>query len=215
MLEVSVYQQINGRIEFIGVCLPSNTISIDHMNKILKWFITFLFVLGALLVSIMYICIFKSSLYRNKQLTERKIIKLRMKRKAESGNVKLTKIETIRQTYRLSISHENIPNFHPRISFKSNFETNWLKSSNLNEINSKLSVYMKRNSWLIKSQFTANSLVVLSEYYQRSRLVYGMSCYMDQGEILDKVEKHAIQYVKSVLGLNNSCNSDRVRVALY
>jgi hypothetical protein len=85
----------------------------------------------------------------------------------------------------------------------------------VNEVHTKLNVYLKRNSWLIKTHFTPKSLVTLSNYYHQSRIIYGMNCFLDHGNIIDKIEKHGVQYVKSILGLNNSCNSDRVRAALY
>jgi hypothetical protein len=84
----------------------------------------------------------------------------------------------------------------------------------LMQINSKLEVYNKRNSWLIKKYFTPKSLVCISQYYQFSRLGYGMSCYLDNKDIIDRVEKHSIRYTKSIFGLSYQVNSDRLRLIL-
>ena len=82
------------------------------------------------------------------------------------------------------------------------------------EVNSKLSIYLKRNNWLIKKHFSPRSLTLISDYYQKSRLVYGMSSFLDDPYTITQVERHSVQYTKSVLGLKNCVNSRRIRLAL-
>lgn len=84
----------------------------------------------------------------------------------------------------------------------------------LMDTNNKLDVYLKRNSWLMKQHFTPKSLVTLSMYYQYSRIGYGMSCYLDRQDIIEKVEGYSMKYTKSILGLSNQTNSDRLRLIL-
>jgi hypothetical protein len=82
------------------------------------------------------------------------------------------------------------------------------------ELNKRLDVYMGRNKWIIKKYFTPKSLVTLSMYYQYSRIGYGMSCFLDDHDIIDSVERYSIKYTKAILGLNNQVNSDRLRLIL-
>ena len=84
----------------------------------------------------------------------------------------------------------------------------------LEEINSKLEIYLKRNNWINKHNLTPKTLVMLASYYQHSRVIYGMSCFLDKREVIDSVERGNIRYTKSILGLSNQVNSNRLRVIL-
>ena len=65
MLQLSVYQKIEGTIVFIGVCLPSE-MSMTYDLK-LKFIITSFFLLGACIVGFIYILIFKAAFLLNKK----------------------------------------------------------------------------------------------------------------------------------------------------
>jgi len=82
----------------------------------------------------------------------------------------------------------------------------------LEEVKKKLDIYYSRNKWIKKSTLTPKSLINLSTYYQRSRVVYGMSCFLDMSKIIDSVERGNLRYTKSILGLSNQVNSDRLRI---
>lgn len=84
----------------------------------------------------------------------------------------------------------------------------------LGEINKKLEVYLTRNNWINKANLTPKSLIALSTYYQRSRVIYGMSCFLDMKSVIESVERGNLKYTKSILGLSNQVNSDRLRVIL-
>jgi len=43
-------------------------------------------------------------------------------------------------------------------------------------------------------------------------MVYGMSCFLDLSKIIDSVERGNLRYTKSILGLSNQVNSDRLRI---
>jgi hypothetical protein len=51
-------------------------------------------------------------------------------------------------------------------------------------------------------------------YFQRSRVIYGMACFLDMKNIIESVERANLKYTKSILGLVNQVNSDRLRVIL-
>ena len=84
----------------------------------------------------------------------------------------------------------------------------------LNAVNKKLETYMTRNQWLIKKYFTPKSLVTISLYYQYSRIGYGMACFLDMPDVINKVERFSMKYTKSILGLKNYVSSDKVRLTL-
>ena len=68
-----------------------------------------------------------------------------------------------------------------------------------------------RSKWINKLTLTPKSLINLSMYYQRSRVIYGMSCFLDMKGIIESVERGNLKYIKSILGFNNQVNSDRLR----
>ena len=84
----------------------------------------------------------------------------------------------------------------------------------LEETKKKLEVYLMRSNWINKSTLTPKSLINLSMYYQRSRVIYGMSCFLDLKGVIEAVERGNLQYTKSILGLSNQVNSDRLRIVL-
>jgi len=81
----------------------------------------------------------------------------------------------------------------------------------LEEVKKKLDIYLSRNNWINKSTLAPKNLINLSTYYQRSRMVYGMSCFLYMCKIIDTVERGNLRYTKSILGPSNQVNSDRLR----
>ena len=51
-------------------------------------------------------------------------------------------------------------------------------------------------------------------YFQRFRVIYGMACFLDMKNIIESVERANLRYTKSILGLVNQLNNDRLRVIL-
>ena len=84
----------------------------------------------------------------------------------------------------------------------------------LEQLNKKLEVYLARSTWINRKFFTPKSLMSLAGYYQHSRLVYGMSCFLDDKKLIEYVESGCMKYVKAILGLKNQVNSNRLRVIL-
>ncbi len=57
-------------------------------------------------------------------------------------------------------------------------------------------------------------MINLSMYYQMSRVIYGMSCFLDMKGIIDAIERGNLQYTKYILGLSNQVSSVRLRIVL-
>ena len=73
--------------------------------------------------------------------------------------------------------------------------------------NARLSVYLKRSTWLMKKYFTPKSLITIHNYFQKSRMVYGMNCYLDMKTIVDKVDVSGLMHTKAILGLSKRASS--------
>jgi len=70
----------------------------------------------------------------------------------------------------------------------------------LEEVKKKLDIYLSRNNWINKFTMTPKSLINLSTYYQRSRMVYGMSCFLDMRKIIDSVERGNLRTLNQFWG---------------
>jgi hypothetical protein len=61
--------------------------------------------------------------------------------------------------------------------------------------------YFKRNFMLHKKYFSAFSLIRLIEYFVRSRLSYGMCCFLDQKATMGRIDTTLIKHIKAIFGL--------------
>ena len=55
-------------------------------------------------------------------------------------------------------------------------------TNHLYVINRKISEYLVKNRWLMKTYFSPKTLILLANYFQMSRLSYGMCTYLDNGK---------------------------------
>lgn len=91
-------------------------------------------------------------------------------------------------------------------------DANLSPTTHLYNVNRKLSDYLKRNEWLLKAYFTPKSLIQLANYYQTSRLTYGLSNFLDAGNIMESLEKARLKYFRSILGTKDNIKSNLLRV---
>ena len=68
-------------------------------------------------------------------------------------------------------------------------------------VSDRINVYFGRNRWLMKKFCTPRSLIQLSTYYHRSRLIYGMNVFMDKKTVMDKVRKTSVRHIKSIMSI--------------
>ena len=72
-----------------------------------------------------------------------------------------------------------------------------------------------RNNWINRFTPTPKGLINLSMFYQRSSIIYGMSCcFLDMKNIIDSEERGNLKCTKSIFRLNNQFNSNRIRIIL-
>jgi hypothetical protein len=78
----------------------------------------------------------------------------------------------------------------------------------------KLNQYITRNKKLLHKYFSPRSLLKIFNYYQKSRLCYAMCCFLDQDEILTRLETNFMVLLKNILRLGSSCNHNRIHATL-
>jgi hypothetical protein len=74
--------------------------------------------------------------------------------------------------------------------------------------------YYTRNKKLIRTYFSPSSLIKIFNYYQKSRMVYGMNSDMVQKETAIRLRQNLIQMIKQILGMDYRCNNKRIQLAL-
>lgn len=80
--------------------------------------------------------------------------------------------------------------------------------------NEKLSVYLQRNRWLLRDFFSPKSLVLIGDYFQNSRLSYGMCAFVDQTLTMSRLEATKMMLLRDILGYRHNVSNDRLRLAL-
>lgn len=80
------------------------------------------------------------------------------------------------------------------------------------ELNAKLKEYLNRNNWIIRKYFTPKSLIILSKVFQESRIVYGLSSWLDCGDLIDMAQNASLKYIRGLLGLKHNVSKRRSRL---
>ena len=94
------------------------------------------------------------------------------------------------------------------------FNYNLDPTNHLYNINRKLSEYLKRNQWLLKKYFSAKSLMQIANYYQISKLTYGMCIFIDEKNIMESLEKARMKYIRSIINIKDNVKSNLLRLVL-
>jgi hypothetical protein len=87
-------------------------------------------------------------------------------------------------------------------------------NNHLRKLNTKLNEYFKRNFMLHKKYFSAFSLIRLIEYFVRSRLSYGMCCFLDQKATMGRIHTTIIKHIKAIFGLPKNTSHERLQLVL-
>ena len=95
------------------------------------------------------------------------------------------------------------------------FNYNLDPTNHLYNINRKLSEYLKRSQWLLKKYFSAKSLMQIANYYQISKLIYGMCIFIAKKNIMESLEKARIKYIRAIINIKDNVKSNLLRLVLY
>ena len=77
-----------------------------------------------------------------------------------------------------------------------------------------LEVYTRRNEWLLREYLSPKSLLLLCEYFQCSRLSYGMCTFLDDAVVMEKLEVTKMIFIRSMLKFADNISSNRFRMTV-
>jgi hypothetical protein len=86
--------------------------------------------------------------------------------------------------------------------------------SHINNINEKIKIYLKRNKYLHREYFSVNSLLCIIEYFIKSRLSYGMCCFLNNKKAISSLHKTLMRHIKSILGLPEYTSHRQIQLVL-
>jgi len=84
-------------------------------------------------------------------------------------------------------------------------------TNHINSINNKLTTYLKKNYQLLKSKFSIRELKTIYTYFQKSRLLYGMSAFLNHKSANDKLEQNCSKFIMSILKFNK-CTRNKAKI---
>jgi hypothetical protein len=84
----------------------------------------------------------------------------------------------------------------------------------IHSINSKIKGYLKRNEMLHRKYFSPFSLLLIMDYFVKSRLSYGMCCFLDHEVSIKMIEKTLARHLKSIFKLPTNTSLRRLLVCL-
>jgi hypothetical protein len=85
---------------------------------------------------------------------------------------------------------------------------------NTTEVNKRLKAYFTKKKLLLKKHFNPKSLIRIFQYFQKSRLFYGMSAFADLQTPIKKVQTVFLSHLKSVLRVPISTCNKRLLLTL-
>ena len=81
-------------------------------------------------------------------------------------------------------------------------------------INKKLSEYFRKKYFLNQRYFSIKSIMLLFNYFQKSRLYYGLPAFIDQTSAINRVYRSILYNIKILLKLAIRTNNNKLRTAL-
>ena len=78
----------------------------------------------------------------------------------------------------------------------------------------RVSAYFKRYGWLRKKYFSPSSLMTIIELFIKSRLTYGMCCFMGVERNLTRLDQSIMRHIVSILNLPKNISFKRLRIVL-
>ena len=105
-----------------------------------------------------------------------------------------------------------VKNWYKYLGIRMNKELNPMV--HLEETRKRLNVYIKRNEYLINEYFSPKTRVQLCQYFQETRLAYGMCTFLDDKLVVEKLEAIRMTFMRSIMKLASNVSTYRFRLAL-
>jgi hypothetical protein len=93
-------------------------------------------------------------------------------------------------------------------------DTNLNCISHIANIKGKLDKYLRKTFMLNMNYFSVKSILQIFDYYHKSRLLYGMSCFVDKKTPMIKLGSAFFGGLKGILRLHKRCETDRLQLTL-
>ena len=68
--------------------------------------------------------------------------------------------------------------------------------NHIGSINKKLSEYFRKNYFLNQRYFSVKSIILLFNYFHKSRLYYGLPAFIDQTSVINRVYRSILYNIK-------------------
>jgi hypothetical protein len=81
-------------------------------------------------------------------------------------------------------------------------------------IRNKINTYFERNGWLHKKYFTPFSLIRIIDYFVKSRISYGLCCFLDNPSAMKRLEDTLVRHLKSIFDLPKNTSHRRILATL-
>ena len=81
-------------------------------------------------------------------------------------------------------------------------------------INNKLKEHENREYVMNCKHFSVKNILILHTYFQKSRMVYGLPCFIDQKSNIKNIEKFLMRTLKRMLKFTNYTNTERLKLSL-
>ena len=85
--------------------------------------------------------------------------------------------------------------------------------NHIGSINKKLSEYFRKNYFLNQRYFSVKSIMLLFNYFHKSRLYYGLPTFIEQTSAINRVYRSILYNIKMLLKLSLRTNN-KLRTAL-
>ena len=80
----------------------------------------------------------------------------------------------------------------------------------IDAIKNKLNTYLDRNGMIHRKYFTPYSLIIIIEYFVKSRISYGLCCFLDNPSSMKRLEDVLARHLKSIFGLPSNTSHRRM-----
>jgi len=87
-------------------------------------------------------------------------------------------------------------------------------NKHIDNINKKVNIYFQRNNILNKRYFSIKSIMLLFEYYHKSRFLYVLPAFIDQKSKINRIDNTMLSNIKKLLKLPIRTNNKKLKISL-